>query len=724
MAPVSNNAIARLFHPNSVVLVGASDRPGHWSRRVFDNLRRFGFAGRVFPVNPGRADIWGVPCFPTLAALPEAPDHLAIFTPADVTLRVLRDSGAAGAQSATVYAAGFGEGGHAEGVRLGAELRKVLADTGLIIVGPTCMGVACGASRFATIPDETLQALAPSPVAVVVQSGAMCASINRAINDLGLKVAYLASCGSQIGCKLSDFIDYFAAEPELRVILCYIEAVPDAGRFLDAARRARANGKTVVAVKIGGSDEARASALAHTGSLAGSSDIFAAFAAAAGIIRFLSLEDAIEAVEFLARAPLPKGRNIAVMSNSGAQTSLVTEAAERTGAKLTSLSDTTVSLLRGALNQPDIANPLDTKRTIPTAQYVTCLDALVNAPEVNIVLVSEELPFEQGVERRMANLRSLAGVSRRAANLGKTVAIFTPLLTGTTEYGRAVRAELPHVPILRETERALRVIRALAEAATRPIQSGDFFSPPADTDVGRFWRKRAAEFDRPTALNEVESKRLLRAYGIPMPPERLVQTAAEADAAARDIGFPVVLKAVSAAIAHKSDAGLVILNVADGEAVRRAVSALAVRTSALPASLDGILVAKQMSGGTETVLGVKCDVEMGPAIVFGMGGVWLELFGDVSFAPACLDRERALAMVAATRVGRLIEGYRGGKPGDIDALCSALVQLARLTRDLGDIVEAIDINPFLVCERGQGGYALDGLVVLRPPARASREIEP
>jgi acetyltransferase len=724
MAPVSNSAIARLFHPTNVVLVGASDRPGHWSRRVWDNLRRFGFFGRVFLVNPGRADIWGVPCFPTLAALPEAPDHLAIFTPADVTLRVLQDGSAAGAHTATVYAAGFGEGGHEEGLRLGAELRRVLNNTGLTVVGPNCMGVACGASRFATIPDETLQALAPSSVAVVVQSGAMCASINRAINDLGLKVAYLASCGGQIGCTLSDFIDYFSGQPELRVILCYIEAVPDAGRFLDAARRARANGKTIVAVKIGGSDEARASALAHTGSLAGSAEVFAAFAAAAGVIRFLSFEDAIESVEFLARAPLPKGRNVAVMTNSGALSSLVTEAAQRTGTTLASLSDTTVSLLRVTLEQPDIANPLDTKRTIPTPQYVACLDALVNAPEVDIVLVSEELPFEPGVERRIANLRSLEGVSRRAADIGKTLAMFTPLLTGTTEYGRAVRTELPHVPMLRETERTLRVMHALAEAAIRPIQSGDFFSPPADTDVARFWRKRAAEFDRPTALNEVESKLLLRAYGIPMPAERLVHNAAEAGAAARELGFSVVLKAVSAAIPHKSDAGLVILDVADSDAVRRAVFTLTERASALPASLDGILVAKQMFGGTETVLGVKRDVEMGQAIMFGMGGIWVELFRDVSFAPATLDREQALAMVRATRAGRLLEGFRGRPPSDIGALCTALVQLAQLARDLGDIIEAVDINPFLVCERGGGGYALDGLVVLRPPARANREFEP
>ena len=218
---------------------------------------------------------------------------------------------------------------------------------------------------------------------------------------------------------------------------------------------------------------------------------------------------------------------------------------------------------------------------------------------------------------------------------------------------------------------------------------------------------------RPTALNEVESKALLREFGIPLPPERLVQTADEAVQAAQEIGFPVVLKAVSAALPHKSDAGLVCLNLHDADAVRQAAAAIAGRTGTLPAPLDGMLVAKQVSGGTEVVLGVQRDVEMGPVVMFGMGGVLVELFKDVSFAPATLDRDRAREMVRATRAGAMLDGFRGRKPGDIDALCDALVSLGRLARDLGDAIEAIDINPLLV--REQGVVALDALVVLRPP---------
>lgn len=708
--------IERLFHPRNIVLVGASDRPDHWSRRVWDNLRRFRFAGRVLPVNPNRSEIWGTACFPNLEALPEAPDHLVLFTPAETSLRVLRDGAAAGAHSATLYAAGFGEGGDKEGLDLAAKLRAVLDDTGLTLIGPNCMGAACGKSSFCSIPDETLQELAESPIAVVAQSGAICASLNRAINELGLKVGYFASCGGQIGCKVSDFIDYFAVQPELRVILCYIEGVPDAARFLAAARRAHANGKTVLAIKIGASETARAFALAHTGSLAGSTAAFEAVAATAGVVRLISVEDAIEAVELLARSRPPRGQNIAAVTNSGALRNLIAEAADRAGATLATLSETTRAALSEALKQPDITNPLDTKRTIAPSQYVACLDALVNAPEVDIVLTAEELPRDDGAERRVANLRSLESVSRRAAELGKPVAVFTPFITSATKYGRAVRAQIPSVPVMRDIERTLRVMRALAQAGARRIRS-DMPAAPADGDLARILRTRAAELAGPTALNEVESKSLLRAYSIVAPQEYLVGTPAEAVEAARQIGFPVVLKAVSAAVPHKSDAGLVRLDCRDEVAVRSAYAQLVERIAALTVKHDGILVARQLAGGTECVLGISRDPEMGPLVMFGLGGVWVELFKDVSFAPAGLDRAEALAMVNATRAGRLIEGFRGSKALDRDALLDALVNLGRLALDLGEVIDAVDINPFLVCERG--AFALDGLVVLRRPGPAN-----
>jgi acetyltransferase len=716
LEPTPKN-IDALLNPRNVALVGASDRDGHWSRRVFENLSRFGFAGSVYPVNPNRAEIWGAACFHSLALTPQAPDHLAIFTPAETVLDVLRAGAAAGARSATIYAAGFGEGGDEEGRRRATRLGAVLAETGLTAAGPNCMGVASGSARFATIPDETFQELAPGPIAVVSQSGAMCASINRAINRLGLKIAYLVSCGNQIGCTVGEVIDYYAGQPELRVILCYVESIPDAEHFLQAARRARASGKAVVAVKIGGSVEARAAALTHTGAMAGRSEVFDVFAAAAGVVRFGSLEDAVEAVEFLARCPLPLGRNVAFMTNSGALRNLILEAGVQAGASFAKLSAGTRAALNAALALTDADNPFDTKRTLPVAQYAACLDILVGAPEVDTLLVAEEFPLAEGIARRIANLKALR-TAAGANDAGKRLAIFTPLAVGATDHGRSLRARLPQVPVLAETGKTVRVVDTLGRAALRPLHRGEFFAAPGTGDVARRWRARAEKLAGPTALDEVESKELLAAYGIPLPPERHVRAADAAEAGAREIGFPVVLKAVSAQITHKSDAGLVLPDLRDRDAVRSGADLLAKRVKALGAPDEGLLVAKHLSGGIETVLGVARDPEMGPVVMFGIGGIFIELIDDVGFAPPFLDHERAAELVAATRASRLIDGYRGSVPGDRTALIAALVNLGRLARDLCDIVESIDCNPFLVCRQGEGAYALDALVVLRPPGAA------
>ena len=363
----------------------------------------------------------------------------------------------------------------------------------------------------------------------------------------------------------------------------------------------------MVAVKIGASESSRAAALAHTGSLAGSAEAFEAVAGSAGVVRFDSFEDAIEAVEFLARQPLPRGRNIAVMTNSGALRSLITEAADRTGATLASLSDATAASLGAILEQP--TSPI---RSTPSApfreqQYAACLDALVDAPEVDIVLTAEELPRDDGVERRVANLRVDSKASRgapqpRQARGGVHAA---PGRARPTTAARCAR-EIPHVPVMRGIERTLRIVarwRKPARGRSMPDRSSPRRPTPTSPDAGAPAPRRSIG---PTALNEVESKSLLRrlrhsaAAGAPGPDRRRGGRRRR-----RQIGFPVVLKAVSAAMPHKSDAGLVLLNLHDADAVRQAAAAIAGARRRPAAPLDGMLVAQQISGGTEAVLGVS-----------------------------------------------------------------------------------------------------------------------
>ena len=718
------NRVSALLAPRNVVLVGATDRPGHWSARVWQNLVRFGFSGPVYLVNPGRESLWGARCYASLDDLPEPPDHLALFVPAEISLQVLEAGAELGARSATLFAAGFGEGGDPAGAERAGRLGGILSRTGIAVAGPNCMGVASGRSRFVTIPDETLPELAPGPVAVVTQSGMMCSAIHRAIRDTGLQSAHLVSCGNQTGLQASDYIRYFADDPDVRVILCYLEGLPDADRFLAAASRVRERKKALVVVKIGGSDEGREAALAHTGSLVGSLDAFDAFAAGVGVLRFDAMEEALEAVSYLARAPLPRRDGLALMTISGALKSLAHEAASREGLTFAPLSPETRARLQAVLGEDaDIANPLDTKRTLGTAQYIGCIEALCAAPEIGMLLIAEDLPREAGVERKVANLRALAEhlQERGPETAYAPVAAFLPLPLRETEFMATFREEIGALPVLRDTGKAVRVAGTLLEfrrvaaaaAAEGPEGRASALSPSAEAVDA--WRARAAKLDVPSALNEAQSKALLGSFGVSVPNERVLSTPAEAAEAAADIGFPVVLKAVSSGMTHKSDAGLVVLGLTDAEAVSAAAVSLLEKCDRLEVHPEGLLVAEQVSGGTETVLGLHRDPEMGLVSMFGMGGVWLELFRDVAFSPPVASRASAREVIGRTRAARLLAGYRGGEHGDVEAVVDALLALGRLAQALGDCIEFVDINPFLVLAERKGGVALDSTVVLRPP---------
>ncbi|MCC2097401.1 MAG: acetate--CoA ligase family protein [Hyphomicrobiales bacterium] len=704
--------IGALFAPRNVVLVGASDR--NWSPRVYGNLQRFGFAGRIMLVNPNRSELWGEECYPSLADLPEKPDHLALFVPADGSLDILEDAVVQGVRSASLFAAGFGEGGDEKGNARAGRLRSILQKGNIAAIGPNCMGLAVGASKFSTVPDEQHAQLVPGPVAAMTQSGMLVQTVGRGLMDAGLPLSYLLSCGNQIGLSIADFIDYLADDPLLRVIVCYIEAVPDAEAFLTAARKARDNGKTVVAVKIGGSEEVRKAALAHTGSLAGSLEAFDAHAREAGVVRVDSLEDVIEAAKFLSRMPRPKGKRIAVMTNSGALKSLMTQAAEACGAPLPKLLPATREALLTAMPDAEPSNPYDCKRTIPSDTYMACIRALHADTAADVTLSVEELPRAAGIQRKIANLHAVEEWLAAGAASEKPFAYLSAVTLHDTPYMEGLRSELKQAPWMHDI---FKTFRTIARLGVQPLGTpGAVRAPDArQKQLIEKWRAYARNLTAPAALDEVTSKEIVSAYGIALPVEKTVADAAAAARAAEAIGYPVVLKAVTPDITHKSDAGLVMIGLCDADEVRRAAETIAERCRQTGARLDGILVAQHVSGGMEMVLGVHRDPEMGPVVMAGMGGVWLELFKDVAFAAPGIDAQGALQAISDTQAVELLRGYRGGKPSDIAAYAAAMAGLGQLAIDFGDSLESVDVNPVLVREAGQGAVALDALVVLRPP---------
>ena len=723
---MNTDKVAALLHPASIAILGARENPSGWTARIFANLVRFGFAGPVYPVNPNHARIWDVECFPDLHALPTVPDHLVVMRAASSVPAILREAAALGARSATLYAAGFSESANPEGRRLEAALRAAIEETGLAVSGPNCLGNLSARARLLTLPDDRVRDLAPGPVAMVGQSGTTTPNIARALLDRGIDVSYVVTSGNETGLIAADYIDYFVTDPEVRLVFCLIEAVRRADDFLAACRRARDAGKPVVALKMGTSEGGRHAALSHTGSLAGRVEAFDAVTGPAGVLRVESADRAVDVVEWLLHAGVPQGERVGALVYSGGVRGLVEDAAHRHRVPLPGFAPETGARIREILGdgQP-VSNPLDAAGFLnrPLETVLELVQVIRDDPGVDLMVFQEDLPPHEGLNdanrRRTARvLDTLEALDAKLLGPGrKPCALISPTSYDLTEFSRSARRRFPHVPCLNEPERAFRAIRAALDYRTRSrdAHQGDPEPPLPSSCTERIeaLRRRVDGVTRAVPLSEPESKELIRAFGVPVPEEGLARTEGEALALAERMGYPVVVKGAASALTHKSDAGAVRLGIGEAGAVQRACRDIARNVAAHDPDirLEGWLVARMAPAGLELALGVQRDPEMGPVVMFGAGGVWLELLNDVAFGPPGIRREQAVRLIDSTRVGRLLDGYRGSGPYDRDAVADALVALGRLAAAAGDVIESLDVNPFLALPRGEGGLALDALAV-------------
>ena len=713
-----------LLNPRNVVILGASDTPGNWSQRVWRNVNRYKFPGPIYPLNPRRDEIWETRCYRSFAALPEPPDHVVVVIPATFVPDALIEAKRAGARSATVLTAGFGESADPAAHALAAKLKSVIAETGLAVSGPNCFGNLHARSHLMTMPDDRMQRLINGPVAIIGQSGGLAMSIKRSLEERGIDAGSVVTSGNQAGLSSADYIAYYAMNDDIRVIVSYLEAVQNPAAFMAACRMARAAGKPIVMMKLGASAEGRAAALAHTGALAGAMEAFDAVAGNAGVLRVRTVDDVVETVEYILHAPplsslsramrkTEEGLRLGAITFSGALRGLLLDAASANHLAFAPLASSTRERLAAVLGVGTIiGNPLDSGFTGLTNRegYLQCIAAMLDDPGIDLVLLQAELPRAAGMERAEANMRAVEEIAARAK---KPIVQFSMGSHGLSDYSRAFRASLTHVPCLQEVDKTLRTLRALGDYAVRAAQSVPVPPVVASKAKERLDKilAQAGRVGAHKALSEVQSKQLLKAYGIAGPAEAVAHGAERAVAIAKRIGYPVVAKAVSAALPHKSDVGAVKLGLDSAKAVRAAykeiVDAVTRHAGRAP---EGVLIAEQVTDGIELVLGANLDPEVGPVVLFGSGGVELELYRDVALAPPPLDEERALALIARTRAGQLVRGYRGRPPLDVKAAVRALMGLSALMLDAGGRIQSVDVNPFLL--RRRGGLALDGLVVL------------
>ncbi|WP_407168055.1 acetate--CoA ligase family protein [Bradyrhizobium sp. ORS 111] len=707
-------SIHAMLHPRNIVLVGATDKPGNYAERIWNNLIKYKYAGGLFPMNAKRETIWGVTCYKDFASLPEKPDHVLVLVPARFAVQVIRDAAAAGARSATIVTSGFSELQDEESQRLAVELKQAIKETGLAVTGPNCLGnLSAGENLFTNI-DDRIVTMAQGPVAVAGQSGAIVMAIRQALEDRGVGVGYMVTTGNESGLETPDLMAYFAADPSIRVIVVYLEGVRNTKVFRDACKAARAAGKPVIALKLGASEGGRAAAMAHTGALAGSIETFDAISTREGVIRVRGLDELIETTECFVHADPPKGNRLAAVSLSGGKRGLLIDAFYSAGLNFAALSPHASEQLARMLGPGSIVgNPLDAgfAAVVDPSVYMKSIKIMIDDPDTDIVIIDAELP-KAPHELRERNLRI---VNEMAGQANKPVIYISAMSIGFTDFTKGLRKSLPNIAVLQGLDRAVGAIKSLIDYAGLRKEVPDIVSSSKPA-ARALLEKTLKAADGAAALDEVASKKLLKAYGIPISREEVAQTAAEAAKIAKTIGFPVVAKVVSPDILHKSDVGGVVLNLNSAAEVKQAFNDITARVKKLKGKpkLEGVLIAQQVKADLELVVGASLDAEMGPVVLFGTGGVDIELMKDVALAGAPLDAAEAKELIAKTKAGIKLRGYRG-KPALHEASAvKALVGLSNLMADADGRIASIDVNPFLI--NAKLGVAVDGLIVLNNAA--------
>jgi acyl-CoA synthetase (NDP forming) len=707
-------SIHAMLHPRNIVLVGATDKPGNYAERIWNNLIKYQYEGGLFPVNAKRETIWGVPCYKDFASLPEKPDHIVVLVPARFAVQVIRDAAAAGARSATIVTSGFSELQDDESQRLAEELKQAVKETGLAVTGPNCLGNLSAGEKLFTNIDDRIVTMEAGPVAIAGQSGAIVMAIRQALEDRGVGVGYMVTTGNETGLETPDLMAYFAADPSVRVIVVYLEGVRNTKVFRDACKAARKAGKPVIALKLGTSEGGRAAAMAHTGALAGSIETFDAISTREGVIRVRGLDELIETTECFVHAEPPKSNRLAAVSLSGGKRGLLIDAFHAAGLNFAPLSANASGQLAKMLGPGSIVgNPLDAgfAAVVDPSVYMSSIQIMIDDPDTDIVIIDAELP-KAPHELRERNLRI---VNDMAGAASKPVVYISAMSIGFTEFTKGLRKSLPNIAVMQGLDRAVDAIKSLIDYAQLRKEVPDIKSS-SKAPARAMLEKMLKSANGAAALDEVASKKLLKAYGIPVSKEEIAQTAAEAVKIAKSIGFPVVAKVVSADILHKSDIGGVVLNLNSAADVKKAFNDITARVKKLKGKpkLEGILIAQQVKADLELVVGASLDAEMGPVVLFGTGGVDIELMKDVALAGAPLDAAEAKQLIARTKAGVKMKGYRG-KPALHEASAvKALVGLSNLMADAGNRIASIDVNPFLI--NSKLGVAVDGLIVLNNAA--------
>lgn len=707
-------SLQAFLNPRSIAVIGASQRKFSIGNKVFHNILQQGLNGVVYPVNPNTSVVCSVSTYPSVLDIPGEVDLAIVIVPAAGVHKVVQECGRKGVRGVVVISAGFGETG-SEGLERQDKLLKMARSYGMRLVGPNCMGV------INTDPSVNMNATF-SPVfppvgnvAMATQSGALGLAILEYAQNLNLGLSTFVSVGNRADVSSNDLLQYWEEDPATGVILLYLESFGNPAKFGRIARRV-AGTKPVIAVKSGRTPAGSRAAASHTGALATTEVASDALFKQAGIIRVDSLEQLFDVANLLAHQPMPKGKRVGILTNGGGPAILTADACYSRGLELPGLSKNTVSKLKKFLpKEATFANPVDMTAGPGAEEYRKAMKILAQDENIDILIVIFIPPVVTEPEAIASAIRDVAPKFREQ---GKTlVASFMSSRGAPSELGSE---EEGHVPTFTFPE-------ATAGALSKACEYSEWMKKPAGmiprfTDIDRRKALRIVEealeksSTRPLWLKASSAVELLEAYGIEVVATRTAKTAAEAADIADEIGFPVCAKLLSKTITHKTEVGGIALDLRTKGEVEQAFARIKHRldSEGLGQEMYGVIVQKMIKGGMEMIVGVTQDPSFGPLILFGYGGVYTELYKDVTFRIHPLTDLDAREMVRSVKAYELLKGWRGGKRADIESVEELLLRISAMVEDVPHIVE-LDLNPVKVLAEGKGYAAVDARIMLSEP---------
>jgi len=701
--------LENVISPTNVAILGASNRKGSVSNAVTLNILRSGFTGKVYPVNPSSDEVLGLKCYESILDIKNVIDLAVIITPSRVVPQVMEECGKKGVKGAVIISAGFKESGE-EGKLLEEQVASIAKRYDVRLIGPNCVGIINTSPNISLNASFTKGMPRHGNIALVSQSGAICGAMLEYAKVKNIGFSKVFSLGNKADVNENDILEMLADDASTKVILMYIEDLVDGRRFIEIASDItgeKEEKKPILAMKVGESPVGAKAIVSHTGALAGSEEAYNAIFAQAGVLKVETLEELFDYAIAFAHQPIPVGEGTVVVSNAGGPAVIVADAAARYDLKLARLDESTISKLVNTLPKTaSLINPIDIIGDADHIRYENTLRVALKDPNVNSCIVVVTPPV-------MLNVQAVAEAMTRINKEFPEKTILSSIM-GLTGYEDALKIldenKIPQYAFPESAVRTLAAMQMYGSWVRRPRTGIRLF------DVNREIVRNVFSKVRQEGRNyvyETEAMHVLEAYGFPVPKSMIAISEDECAKVAEGIGYPVVLKISSPDIVHKVDVGGVELNLRNAQEVREAFRRIMqnVKHKMANARIIGINVQEFLKNGKETIIGMKRDKQFGPLLMFGLGGIYVGIFKDVSFRLAPIKELSAYNMIESTKASKLLSGVRGEKPSDINSIVECLQRLSQLVTDFPEIQE-LDVNPLLVFEQEKGCKAVDARIVI------------